>query len=110
MKRLLEIVGALKKLTGHVDAAAQTPMNLNGQDTILINPEWMKALSISLDGMAEVLTEVIGERLGEPHIVSDEVGWVCVKCIRIWPEDDEKCPICGISKDEAKGDSEEESE
>ena len=109
MKRILEIVGALKKLTGHVDAASQTPMNLNGQDTILINPEWMQALSKSLDGMAEVLMDVIEERFSEPHIVSDEVGWVCVKCIRIWPEGDEKCPICGISKDEAKGEEEEQS-
>jgi rubrerythrin len=107
MKRVLQIVGVLKKLTGHVDAASQTPMNLNGQDTVLINPEWMKELSKSLDSMAEMLMEVVAERLSEPHQVSDEVGWVCVKCIRIWAEDIEECPICHISKDEAKGEEKE---
>jgi rubrerythrin len=54
-----------------------------------------------------MLMEVVAERLSEPHQVSDEVGWVCVKCIRIWAEEIEECPICHISKDEAKGEEKE---
>ena len=109
MKRVLQIVGALKRLTGQIESASETPMNLNGQDTVLMNPKWMKELANSMNSMAEVLTEVVAERLGEPHIVSEGGdAWVCEKCIRIWDEEYEICPICGISKDKAKGEVKEE--
>ena len=109
MKRVLQIVGALKRLTGQIESASETPMNLNGQDTVLMNPKWMKALANSMNSMAEVLTEVVAERLGEPHIVSEGGdAWVCVKCNRIWAEEIEKCSICGMSKEDAGVEKKEE--
>ena len=110
MKRLLEMIGHLKKLSGQVGAASEGIVNVNGQDTVFVNPKWMEELANNLDVVAGVLAEVIGERISEPHIVSEDVGWVCIKCIRVWAEEIEKCPICGITKEEAKGEDDEQEE
>jgi hypothetical protein len=118
MKRVLTAIGHLKKLSGQVKAAGEGVVNLNGQDTVFLNPAWLDELATNLDAVAEGLTGVIADKLNppheefppsEPHSVKEPGNaWVCLRCNRIWDEEVQACTICGMTQEKAKGEAEDE--
>ena len=119
MKRVLKAIGHLKKLSGQVKAAGEGVVNLNGQETVFLNPAWMDELADNLDTIAEALTDMVSDILhptheefkpSEPHQVSEPGNaWVCLRCNRIWDEEVQACTICGMTQEKARGEAEDES-
>jgi hypothetical protein len=102
MKRVLDVIGILKKLSGQINEASQNPLNIGGNPTLMISPEWMKELGGALDKLGDILVSVIAQAFPPigPYKVSGEGGWVCEKegCNRIWSEEQSICTVCGTDR------------
>lgn len=105
MKRVLDVIGTLKKLSGQISEASENPLNIGGTPTLMISPEWMKELSGALDKLGDILVSVVARAFPPvgPYKVSDESGWVCEGCFRIWSEELNICTACGKDRPKEAG-------